>query len=332
MAHSNSAKTAEKSSKFDPYDHFHISLNDDGSLTRFSQLPTSPAISEENARLCGQAVVSKDIILDAEKDFYLRIFRPTKIPSNDSSIAKLPVLLYFHTGGFITFSVNHNVIHENCNLYAAEIPAIVIGVNYRLAPEHRLPAAYDDAVTAIKWLQTQASTEKGDSWIRDYADVSRTFLYGASAGGNIVYHAALRILDMDLQPLTIVGTIMNQPLFGGKTRAKSELKMATDTFFPLPAIDLLWELALPKGTDRDHRFCNPLNDAPSKAKARRLCRTLVIGFGGDPLIDRQQAFVRMLVFEGVRVEARFDDVGFHCIDLIDSRWANAILGFIKEFI
>lgn len=124
---------------------------------------------------------------------------------------------------------------------------------------------------------------------------------------------------------------MNQPFIGGKQRTKSELKLATDQYFPLPVIDLLWELSLPVGTDRDHRFCNPLTET-NKEKLKSIGKCLVIGFGGDPLIDRQQEFVKMLVMRGVLVEAKFDDVGFHNIDMIDPRRASAILSFIKDFV
>lgn len=142
----------------------------------------------------------------------------------------------------------------------------------------------------------------------------------------------MRIQELKLSPLKIAGIILNQPFFGGKHRTRSELKLATDQYFPLPVQDLLWELALPQRTDRDHRYCNPFMDGPSKEKLKRLGRCLVIGFGGDPLLDRQQDFVQMLVQQGVLVEARFDDVGFHGIDMIDSRRQTAILNFIKEFV
>ncbi|KAL6980317.1 hypothetical protein U1Q18_021958, partial [Sarracenia purpurea var. burkii] len=103
-----------------------------------------------------------------------------------------------------------------------------------------------------------------------------------------------------------------------KRRTKSELKYATDQALPLPAINLYWELALPPGTNRDHRYSNPMVDGPHREKIKSLGRCLVIGFGGDPMVDKQQELVKMLALNGVPVEARFDDIGFHMIDLIDS--------------
>ncbi|KAI3449043.1 hypothetical protein Pfo_005708 [Paulownia fortunei] len=316
-------------SKFDPYDHQNISLNSDGSLTRYIKLPTSAATSEAEAQITGQAVVSKDVTINADKKTWVRIYRPAKL----ASAARLPIILFFHAGGWIQFSVAATIIHENCNRISAEVPAILVAVEFRLAPEHRLPAQYEDAMDAVVWVRNQSSDRiNGDQWIRDYGDITRCYLYGVSCGANIVFNTALRLQEMKPQPLKITGTILNQPLFGGKKRTKSELKLATDPYFPLPVHDLLWELALPIGTDRDHRFCNPFVDGPMKEKVKNLGRCLVIGFGGDPLIDRQQEFVQMLVEQGVQVEARFDDVGFHGIDMIDTRRATAILNFIKEFV
>lgn len=310
-------------SKFDPYDHLNVSMNEDGSLTRYMKLPTSPPISDDS-----QPVLSKDVTLNAEKKTSMRLYRPSKIAPG----AHLPVILYFHQGGWIQMSVSESLIHECSNRMTAGVHAILIAVDFRLAPEHRLPAQYEDAMDAVAWVKNQESDREGDKWIKDFADLNRCYLYGVSCGANIVYNTALRLPEMKPQPLKIAGTILNQPFIGGKKRTKSELKLATDPYFPLPVIDLLWELALPVGTDRDHRYCNPMVDAAMKEKVKSLGKCLVIGFGGDPLVDRQQEFVQMLVDRGVQVEARFDDVGFHNIDLIDNRRATAIINFIKEFV
>ncbi|KAA8520552.1 hypothetical protein F0562_014808 [Nyssa sinensis] len=303
-------------SKFDPYDHLDLVRNRDGSITRQVVLPKIPATGDADQHAPSDpSVVSKDVVLDAGKKTWLRVFCPTKLPSNDNSPVRLPIVIYFHGGGWILFSAANAMYHEHCNLLSSEIPCIVVSVEYRLAPESRLPAQYDDAMDAILWVKKQALDPKGEKWVKDYGDFSRCYLYGASNGANIVFNAALRALERDLEPLRFAGLIMNQPMFGGKDRTKSELQLATDEFLPLPVLDMMWELALPAGTDRDHRFCNPMADGPYREKIKSLGRCLVIGFDGDPMIDRQQNFVKMLVFQGVFVQARFDVVGFHGVDL-----------------
>ncbi|KAF8380365.1 hypothetical protein HHK36_027850 [Tetracentron sinense] len=321
-------------SMFDPYEHLNIKLNPDGTLTRLWDSQKVPPTGDiDESQHPGQPLLTKDVPLDTHKKTWLRIFRPSKIPSNDNSIAaQLPIIIYFHIGGMIISSVADVYIHELCGRITTELPAIVVSVEYRLAPENRLPAAYEDAIDAILWVRKQALDSNGEKWLRDFADFSRCFLMGCSNGGNIAFQAGLRALDIELEPVRISGLILNQPLFGGVQRTESELIFAADEVIPLPAVDLAWELALPIGADRDHRFCNPMVEGAHYEKIGLLGRCLVIGYCGDMTIDRQQEFVRMLVRHGVQVVAQFDDTGFHCIDLVDPRRALVMLNLIKDFI
>ncbi|XP_057742578.1 probable carboxylesterase 9 [Arachis stenosperma] len=316
-------------SKFDPYSHIGVALNPDGTLTRNLNYPTVEANPEPSP---GSSTVSKDITINHENKTWVRIFRPTKLPSNDNTVARLPIFLFFHNGGFIHFTPASNNIHGNCSQIASEIPAIVVSVGFRLSPENRLPAAYYDGCDAVLWVKKQVADPDGEQWLRDYGDPSRCYLYGVGCGGNIVFNTAILLLEENLDPLRIGGIIMNQPMFGGVKRTASELKFATDQLLPLPVLDLCWELTLPKETNRDHRYCNPMIKGPHFENVKKLGRCLVIGFGGDIMVDKQQEFVTMLVKCGVQVEARFDQLGFHSIDMVDPVRFSAVMNIVKEFI
>ncbi|KAL5062125.1 hypothetical protein RYX36_023862 [Vicia faba] len=316
-------------SSFDPYAHIGLSFNPDGSLHRgFHKLQTD-ANPEPSP---GISTVSKDITIEDEKNLWVRVFRPTKLPSNDNMVVRIPIVIYFHSGGWIIFSPSDSDIHTKCSNISSDIPSIVVSVAYRHAPESRLPGQYQDAEKAILWVKNQVTNDNGEQWLRDYGDLSRCYLYGCGVGGNIVFNTAMHISDMDLKPLMICGLIMNQPMFSGEKRKSSELRFATDQTLPLPVLDMMWNLALPKETNRDHRYCNPMAQGPHLENVKKIGRCLVIGYGGDIMLDRQQEFVTMLVRYGVQVEARFDPVGFHNIDMVDPSRASAVMSIVKEFI
>lgn len=304
--------------EIDPYKFMNIVLNPDGSLTR----PLSHPLLYTSPRPVRASF--KDVTYDPAHNVWLRLYRPHDDP--DRSGAKLPVVVYIHGGGFILFSADMPTFHAVCGERAEEIPAIVVSVEYRLAPENRLPAAYNDAIGAIEWVRAEWTSEP---WLRDLADPTRVFIMGTSAGGNIAFHVAMRIRDLDLSPVRVAGVIMNQPFFGGVDRTESEIKYGAGGSLPLVATDVMWELALPEGTNRDHEYSNPES---GRWLVGRLPKCMVCGFAGDPVVDRQKALVRLLKAGGVDVVERFEEDGFHGIDYIDPEKGREMFMVTKKFI
>ncbi|KAL1809327.1 hypothetical protein ACET3Z_026317 [Daucus carota] len=312
----------------EPYKFLKIVLNPDGSLTRDDQVPRAQAMPELVSEIANspsqkQVALSKDIPLNTTNQTFLRLFRPL------NHTTKLPIIIDFHGGGFIHFSATSARFHDLWNIAAAITPSLIITVEYRLAPEHRLPAAYDDALEAILWVRDQARGFEGcDPWMKELADYSNVHIMGTSAGGNIAYHAALRALDVDINPIQIKGLILNQPFFGGVERSPSEEKLYKNPYLPVSATDLLWLLSLPLGSDRDHEYCNPLDVVNPKIK--RLPRCLIRGFEGDALVDRMKALAKMLDVHGVKVVSKFEEGGFH--GAADPSLIQELFSKVKDFI
>ncbi|KAG6493628.1 probable carboxylesterase 8 [Zingiber officinale] len=299
----------------------------DGTVTR-PPVPVLPPSGDQP----DADVLSRDVPLNPPNGTWLRIYRPNPLPP----AAKLPVIIYFHGGGFVVFSSGTAFYHAFCEAMVRHVSALVVSVDYRLAPEHRLPAAYEDAAEAVLWLRSQLGRGGGgDPWLARHGDASRCFLMGSSSGANMAYHAGLLLTALELHPVKFTGLILNQPYFGGEEMTPSETRSEEDQILPLRANQMLWRLALPEGADRDHRFCNPVAAVPAELRHLPMC--LVTGCEGDPLVDRQRQFVEMMEKEGsgggaTAVVAKFREGGFHAAELLDPEWAETLIAEVRAFV
>lgn len=156
------------------------------------------------------AVLSKDITIDHAVS--ARLYLP-KLNSDD----KIPVLVYFHGGGFCVESAFSPTYHTFLNLLASKARIIIVSVNYRLAPEHKLPIAYDDSWAALRW----AVSAQPESWLAEHGDMDRIFISGDSAGANIAHEMAVRASD-PTGKIDIEGMILVHPYFGKEAEDAGE--------------------------------------------------------------------------------------------------------------
>ncbi|GLJ46811.1 hypothetical protein SUGI_0987140 [Cryptomeria japonica] len=261
-----------------------IKLYSDRSVVRGDDLAFSSILPEPDT-FNFKHIEYKDIVMDEKIGLWARLYFPPEMTS------KAPILLYYHGGGFCIFSPATPVVHRACQMWAATLGALIVSVDYRLAPEHHLPCGYQDSIAALQWLQLQVmAAESTDQWLRSHADFSRVFLAGDSAGGNIAHHVGLWAAGAKAE-IKIKGLILVYPYFEGEEHTLSEKESAS--VFCLEQSDVLWRLALPVGSNRDHPFSNPLIEEVAVSVADIPPMLFVIA-GHDILSDRQLQYCEFL--------------------------------------
>lgn len=191
----------------------------DGRIEKFQSTEKIPPSDDQVS-----GVRSKDVVISSEPAISARIFLPKiRDPSR-----KLPVLFYVHGGGFCFESAFSPRVHNYVSTLAAEANAVAVSVEYRLAPEHPIPACYDDSWAALQWLALHANGNGPEPWLNNHADCDTVFVAGDSAGGNISHHLAARIGSTQLPNLMLVGAVLVHPYFGGTDDDKMWLYMCPE--------------------------------------------------------------------------------------------------------
>lgn len=207
--------------------------------------------------------------------------------------AALPVLVYFHGGGFVLGSLDtHDPL---CRQLANESGARVISVDYRRAPENKFPAAVEDAFAALKWVEANAM-ELG-------IDPNRIAVGGDSAGGNLAAVCALMARDAGAPRLVhqmLIYPNVFYPDHGAEPEMGSRTEFATGHFLTEEGIEWFAGHYATSADDRmDYRV------SPLRAPAHHgLPPTLVITAGHDPLRDEGKLYADKLEAAGVPVTYR----------------------------
>ena len=197
----------------------------------------------------------------------------------------LPVLIYFHGGGFVAGSLES---HDGlCRLFAAEGGFKVIAVDYRLAPENTYPAAVDDAWAATLWIEQNAS-QLG-------IDATRVAVGGDSAGAMLAAIVTQIAREKGGVKLAHQLLMFPQVQIGGETSSMHEF--AVGYFLERRAIEYFNSLYLPADADRNSPRVSPLK---TKDFAGLPPAYVMLG-GYDPLHDEGMAYAEKLRAAGVKV-------------------------------
>lgn len=280
----------------------YLQVFSDGSVKRFA-----PGIVAASSEPCN-GYKSKDVIIDSAKPITGRVF----IPSDPTSLSTLPVVVYFHGGGFCIGSTTWIGYHHFLGDLSVASQSIVLSIDYRLAPENRLPTAYEDCYESLVWLGHQASC---DPWLHK-ADLSRVFLSGDSAGGNIAHNVAVKTMHNSIGHVKIRGLLLLHPYFGSEKRTEKEMTAQEAADQNVASNDMFWRLSIPQGSNRDYFGCNFEKTELSAAEWRHKFPAVVVYVAElDFLKERGVMYAEFLQRKGVKdvtlVEAEKESHVFH---------------------
>ncbi|KAG8370179.1 hypothetical protein BUALT_Bualt14G0090300 [Buddleja alternifolia] len=294
-----------------------LKLYTDGTVDRFIFSPDVPPSPQHPTA----AVSSKDTATPPGRLYLPKLTNPTQ---------KLPILLYFHGGGFCIGSPFSSLCHRYIETLSLSAKTLIISVKYRLAPEHRLPAAYDDAWTALKWVCShvldQTDFDK-DPWIANHGDFGKIYVGGDSAGANIAHNMAIRAGSDPLPGnVKIFGTILSHPYFWGSNPIGSEPKEDIEQHM----LYRMWVLAYPDAPGGiDNPMINPIADGAPMLSGLGGLKMLVCLSEKDVLRGRGVAYVEGVKRSGWKgdvavVEVEGEDHCFHVYDTESEKAKNLI--------
>lgn len=209
-------------------------------------------------------------------DIPVRLYRP------DGAFGVLPVVLYFHGGGFVSGSIDDadapaRAIAERC-------PALVLAVGYALAPQRPFPAAPEDAHCAARWVVEQIAGFGGDP--------DRLAVAGDDAGGNLAASLALIARDRNgpaIAAQALIGALLDPSMtrLGDGARLNSDLTAATCANW--------YQQYLPQSRQRLHPYASPL----ASVRQSGLPPALIVTAGCDVLHREAESYAAALIAAGV---------------------------------
>jgi acetyl esterase/lipase len=235
---------------------------------------------------------------EGDPDVAVRVYRPK------DRAGPVPGVLLIHGGGFIIGSVEAE--HAGAAMTAVATGAVVVSVEYRLAPEHPFPAGLHDCYSALVFLAATA----GDLGV----DPDRLALYGASAGGGLAAATALLARDLGGPPLCF--QMLHIPELDDRLETPSMRTFVDSPLWNRPLAELSWQAYLGAGADR-------ADVSPYAAPARAtdlsgLPPAYISTAENDPLRDEGILYALGLLQAGVSVELHQFPGTYHGSTLVSS--------------
>ncbi|KAL8520071.1 hypothetical protein ACS0TY_010850 [Phlomoides rotata] len=291
-------------------------------------------VAAANPSFSADGVATKDLHIDPLTSLSVRIFLPdsaiippksipdlrVRTPSsrrgvvyggylpekNGRNCRKLPVILQFHGGGWVSGGSDTVANDVFCRRLAKLCDAVVVAVGYRLAPESRYPAAFEDGVKVLNWLAKQENLAECDQslvnrrvgglegmggdgrrrmqivdgfgaslvepWLAAHGDSSRCVLLGVSCGANIANHVAQYCVKAGklFEPVRVVAQVLMYPFFIGSS---SEINLCNSYLYDKAMSLLAWKLFLP---DQEFKLDHPASKPGREVSLKYMPPTLTI--------------------------------------------------------
>ncbi|KAI9115004.1 hypothetical protein K1719_014017 [Acacia pycnantha] len=294
-----------------------IRVYKDGTVERLFGSPIVPPSLHES----DSGVSSKDVVISDHPSISARLYLPK---SAQSDAQKLPILVYFHGSGFCLESAFSFLDQRYLNLIASKANVIAVSVEYRLAPEHHLPAAFEDCWDSLKWVSSHSTlSNAGEPWLINHGDFNRIYLGGDSAGATIAHNIAMRCGAEDLPGgVKLAGCFLSCPYFWGSKPIGSEPKEGHELSPPL----LLWNFVYPSAPGGiDNPAINPTAEGAPSLAGMGCSKLLVYVCGKDQVRDRGALYYEAVKNSGWNGEVELFEVEGedHCFHILNPEIDNA---------
>lgn len=211
----------------------------------------------------------------------MRVYRPKTLRESNG---RAPCLVFYHGGGWVIGDLeSHDAV---CRILAHEGQLLAIAVDYRLSPEHKFPAAVNDAIAAAQWIAANADSLG--------IDPARLMVGGDSAGGNL---SAVVALEAREQGPKIAGQVLIYPATDFRMSHPSHSEPETSCLLTHSVIRWFRDQYFTTLADGDDRRASPARAETLKG----LPPAYVLTAGADPLRDEGDEYARRLMDAGIPV-------------------------------